>query len=158
MKAMHRERAKRYYAKKVARTRVTEQTPEQPSVASEPSETSEASEGSDFDRPECRIKRHKTNDVIIPYHDIKKCVKKALREEREKKGGNGAGYAAAAVGGIGLISTLLNHLPDHINPMRFLAPSDATSCSPTVLPSPLPSTVQLDVSPSINVGDEKKID
>jgi len=142
---MHRARAKKYYAKK--KSKASEPTDPPPSEPSEPTEPSD----SESSASEC-VKRRKMNDVIIPYADIKKCVKKALKEEREK-GGNGAGYAAAAVGGIGLISTILNRLPDNINPMRFLMSSGATSCSQTVLPSPLPPIVQLDASPSINVGD-----
>ena len=145
MKAMHRARAKRYYAKK----KNSQAEPEPPEPAEAPSsETSGTSES----ESEVSVKRRRMNDVSIPYSDIKKCVKKVLKEERAKSG-NGAGYAAAAVGGIGLISTILNRLPDNINPMRFLASSGATSCSQTVLPSPLPPIVQSDALPSINVGD-----
>ena len=141
---MHRARAKKYYAKKKNKQADPPPSEQSPSEASEASDSDSSSE--------CHVKRRKMNDVIIPYSDIKKCVKKALKEEKEKKS-NGAGYAAAAVGGIGLISAILNRLPDNINPMRFLKSSDATNCSPTVLPSPLPPIVQLDASPSINVGD-----
>ena len=142
MKAMHRARAKKYYAKK----KMTKTS--QPSEPSEPSESA----SSDSDVSECRVKRRRMDsDVIIPYSDIKKCVKKALKEQKEKKG-NGAGYAAAAVGGIGLISTILNRLPD-FNPMRFLGQSVATSTLPMVLPSQQELTVPSAVPPCINVGD-----
>jgi len=139
---MHRARAKRYYAKK--KNKAAEVPPE---VQSETSETQESSE-SDSEPP----KRHRMNDVIIPYSDIKKCVKKVLKEEKAKSG-SGAGYAAAAVGGIGIVSAILNRLPSNINPMRFLESSGATSCSQMVLPSPLLPIVQSDALPSINAGD-----
>ena len=85
---MHRARAKKYYAKKKM-TKV-EERPVEPTEPSEPSESA-----SDSDVSECRVKRRRMdNDVIIPYSDIKKCVKKALKEQKEKKG-NGAGYAAS---------------------------------------------------------------
>ena len=118
------------------------------SVSSEPSESA----SSDSDVSECRVKRHKKDsDVIIPYSDIKKCVKKALKEEKNKKG-NGAGYAAAAVGGIGLISAVLNRLPD-FNPMRFLGQSAATNTLPMELPLQQESNVQPILPSCINVGD-----
>jgi len=144
---MHRARAKKYYAKKKM-TRVAEQSepPSEPSIAESTSE-------SDSDVSEYRVKRRKTeSDVIIPYADIKKCVKKALKEQKEKKG-NGAGYAAAAVGGIGLISAVLNRLPANLNPMRFLVQSAGTSTLPTALPLQQELIVPSAVSPSINVGD-----
>ena len=138
---MHRARAKKYYAKK----KMTRAEPE-PSVAESTSE-------SDSDVSESRMKRRKTeSDVIIPYSDIKKCVKKALKEENNKKG-SGAGYAAAAVGGIGLISAVLNRLPANLNPMRFLGQSDGTSTLPTVLPLQPELIVQSVAQPCINVGD-----
>ena len=139
MKAMHRARAKRYYAKKKNK-------------ASEPEAPSETPESSESESESEAPKRRRMNDVSIPYSDIKKCVKKVLKEEKAKSG-NGAGYAAAAVGGIGLVSAILNRLPNNINPMRFLDSSGATSCSQTVLPSPLPPIAQSDALPSINVGD-----
>ena len=139
MTATHRARAKKYYAKK----KMTRAEPE-PSVAESTSE-------SDSD-VSCHVKRRKTeSDVIIPYSDIKKCVKKALREENEKSG-NGAGYAAAAVGGIGLISAVLNRLPD-FNPMRFLGQSATTNALPMELPLQQESIVQPILPSCINVGD-----
>ena len=145
MKAMHRARAKQYYAKKKM-TRV--ERPEEPTGPSESSESA----SSDSDVSECRVKRRRMDsDVIIPYSDIKKCVKKALREQKEKKG-NGAGYAAAAVGGIGLISAVLNRLPG-FNPMRFLGLSDTTNTLPMELPSQQELIVPSAVLPCINVGE-----
>ena len=76
---MHRARAKKYYAKKKM-TRVAEQSepPSEPSIAESTSE-------SDSDVSECRVKRRRLDsDVIILYFDIKKCVKKALTEEKGK--------------------------------------------------------------------------
>ena len=145
MKAMHRARAKKYYAKK----KTSKVIPPEPTEV--PTEVSE-SESSDTES-DCRVKRRRMDsDVIIPYRDIKKCVRRALKEEKEKGSGT-AGYAAAAVGGIGLVSTILNRLPANLNPLRFLGLSDATSTLPMVLPLPPSQIVQSDVQPSINVGD-----
>ena len=95
MKAMHRARAKKYYAKK----KTEKQAPEEPP---EPSEASESSSEASDAESDCSVKRRRVDsDVIIPYRDIKR----ALKEEKEK-GGSGAGYAAAAVGGVGVVSAI----------------------------------------------------
>ena len=147
MKELARQRQRKAYKKKRTLETVAEDTD---SDEEEVCQMQPAKRRREVRRDERR------DDMIIDYSEIKHAVEKCLEErekkEKEAKANPVAGYAMAAVGLAGIVSSALNCLPANIRngmfnkPLGFLSTAAVTAppIGPTVeiLPVSLQSALQ----------------